>query len=253
LGEAGAIVYITGRTEHSQETTVPLPGTIRETAQSVTEFGGVGIAVQCDHRHDDEVEALFNRVKTEYGRLDILVNNVWGGYQNIQRGQPGFQTAFWKMPPAFWDSMHTVGVRSHYVCSVFAARLMVTQKSGLIANISSYAGSKYTSNVAYGVAKAAVDRMAIDMAFELRRFNVAAVSIWPGVVTTEMFLKRRQGKSGKWPKVESPRFVGQAIVALATDPNVMAKTGKILPTRELAREYGFTDLSLNTAVKLFDR
>lgn len=134
-----------------------------------------------------------------------------------------------------------VGVRSHYVASVLAARLMVKQHLGLIASISSYAGAKYTSHVVYGVAKAAVDWMMRDMAHELRSHHVATVSIWLGVVTTEMFLRRREGKSGKWPKVESPHYVGQAVVALATDVNLMSKTGQVLQTRELAAEYGFTD------------
>lgn len=122
---------------------------------------------------------------------------------------------------------------------------MDAQQSGLIVNVSSFAGSKYPSNVAYGVAKAAVDRMAIDMPHELRKFRVAVASIWAGVVTTEMFLKRRKGKSGKWHKVELLRIVGRAIVALATDSNVMVKSGQILPTRELAGEYCFTDVDGN--------
>lgn len=242
LGAAGATVYITGRTERAEEASVPLPGTIHETARAVTELGGVGIAVRCDHSNDDDVAALFAQITREQGRVDILVNNAWSGYQAMQRGDSGFQTAFWKMPPNFWDTMHTVGVRSHYVASVFAARIMVAQKSGLIANISYMAGAKYMSNVAYGVAKAAVDRMAKDMAYELRKSNVAVVSIWPNTVKTEMLLHRLEGRTGTFPYVESPQFVGRGIVALANDPDLMTKTGQIFGTRELALEYDFADI-----------
>ncbi|HYF62016.1 MAG TPA: SDR family NAD(P)-dependent oxidoreductase [Herpetosiphonaceae bacterium] len=246
LGAAGATVYVTGRTERPEDASVPLPGTIHETARAVTELGGAGIAVRCDHGDDAQVAALFERIQAEQGRLDILVNNAWGGYQAMQRGEPGFQTAFWKLPPEFWDSMHTVGVRSAYVASVWAARLMVARRSGLIANISYMAGEKYTSNVAYGVAKAAVDRMARDMAYELRKTNVAVVSIWPNTVRTEMIAKRQDANlkvsGGVMPYVESPQFVGRGIAALAADPAVMAKSGQILGTRELAIEYGFSDI-----------
>jgi dehydrogenase/reductase SDR family member 1 len=240
LGEAGAIVYVTGRTENVTNATVPLPGTIHETAEIVSQSGGQGIAVRCDHSQDDQVQALFERIKTESGRLDILVNNVWSGYQAMQRGKGGFETPFWKMPPTFWDTMFTVGVRGQYVASVYAAQMMVEQQSGLIANISYSAGTRYVSNVAYGVSKAAVDKMAQDMAHELRRYGVAVVSLWPGHVRTEMVLARRGGKP--LPYAETPHFVGRSIVALAQDGQVMAKSGQILNTRQLAREYGFTDI-----------
>jgi dehydrogenase/reductase SDR family member 1 len=240
LGEAGAIVYVTGRTENAANATVPLPGTIHETAQIVTQSGGQGIAVRCDHSQDDQIQALFERIKVDFGRLDILVNNAWSGYQTMQRGQGGFETPFWKMPPTFWDTMFTVGVRGTYVASVYAAQMMVEQQSGLIANISYSAGTRYVSNVAYGASKAAVDKMAQDMAHELRRYGVAVVSIWPGHVRTEMVLARRGGKP--LPYAESPHFVGRSIVALAQDAQVMAKSGQILRTRQLAREYGFTDI-----------
>lgn len=241
LGEAGATVYVTGRTEHEGDAVVPLEGTIHATAHAVNELGGVGIAVRCDHSQDNEIEALFERIKHEQGRLDILVNNVWAGYQAMQRGEPGFVTKFWKMPPQFWDTMFAVGVRAHYVASVYAARMMVEREYGLIANISYAAGKKYTSNVAYGVSKAAVDRMALDMAHELAPKGVAAVSIWPGTIKTEMFYQRVD-RDKKIPYVETPRFVGRGIVALAADPEVMAKSGKIWNTRQLAHHYKFTDV-----------
>lgn len=240
LGEAGATVYVTGRTEHEDAAVVPLPGTIYQTAQLVTELGGHGIAVRCDHSQDGEIEALFERVKREQERLDILVNSAWSGYQAMQRGEAGFQTKFWKMPPQFWDTMFAVGVRAHYIASVYAARLMTAQKSGLIVNISFAAGQKYTSNVAYGVSKAAVDRMSLDMAHELKPEGITALTIWPGTVKTEMLAKRIGEKQTSY--VESPRFVGLGIVSLAADPQLLEKSGQIWNSRQLAHLYKFTDL-----------
>jgi dehydrogenase/reductase SDR family protein 1 len=240
LGECGATVYVTGRTEDKATATVPLSGTIHATAQAVTKLGGTGIAVRCDHSHDEEIKALFDQVRREQGQLDILVNNVWAGYQAMQRNEPGFQFKFWKMPPQFWDTMFAVGVRAHYIASVYAVQLMIPQHAGLIANISFAAGQKYTSNVAYGVSKAAVDRMTLDMAHELRNEGVAVVSIWPGTVKTEMLAKRIGSKKTSY--IESPRFVGRGIAALAADPKVLEKSGQIWNTRQLAHDYQFTDI-----------
>ena len=242
LGEAGAIVYVTGRTEHAANATVPLPGTIHETATLVTEAGGTGIAVRCDHSDDTQVRAVFDQIQTEQGRLDILVNNAWTGYQAKKRSKKsGFHTSFWKLPPSFWDTMFTVGVRSHYVASGFAAALMVPQRHGLIIHLTATAGEKYGENVAYGVSKAAVNRMAADMAHELRAHQIAVVGLCPFIVATEMLMTGRKKQTlEKW--MESPLFVGRAAVALATDPEIMKKTGLVCITRALAQEYGFTDI-----------
>src|SRR5215216_6504304 len=160
LGEVGATVYVTGRTEDLTSATVPLPGTIHETAALVTQAGGLGIAVRCDHGDDDQVRAVFDRIQTEQGRLDLLVNNAWSGYQAKQQSKKsGFHTSFWKLPPTFWDTMFVVGVRSNYVASGYAAAMMVQQQSGLIVQLTAAAGEKYGENVAYGVSKAAVNRM----------------------------------------------------------------------------------------------
>lgn len=242
LGAAGATVYITGRTQDAASATVPLPGTIHETAAAVTAAGGIGIAVACDHRDDDQVRATFERIRAEQGRLDLLVNNAWAGYQAKQSTKgSGFKTPFWKMPPTFWDTMHTVGVRSHYVASVHGAAIMVPQQAGLIIHISAPAGRGYSENVAYGVSKAAVDRMAADMAHELRPHNVAVIALCPFMVATEMLMAHRKSQSLQ-PWMESPQFVGRAVVALAADPAVMVKTGQVCETRALAAEYGFTDV-----------
>jgi dehydrogenase/reductase SDR family member 1 len=242
LGAAGATVYITGRTEQLNASTVPLPGTIHETAALVTQAGGVGIAVRCDHNDDQQVQAVFDRIMSEQSRLDLLVNNAWSGYQAKQRGaKSGFKTSFWKLSPAHWDTMHTVGVRSHYVASVYAAAIMVQLRSGLIVHVSALAGQGYSENVAYGVSKAAVDRMAADMAHELQPHNVVVVSLCPSIVATEMIMARRKSKQlEQW--MESPEFVGRAVVALASDPLAMRKTGQVCMTRALAAEYGFTDV-----------
>ena len=242
LGEAGATVYITGRTEDLSHATVPLPGTIHETAALVTQAGGRGIAVRCDHRDDDQVRAVFDRIQAEQGRLDLLVNNAWSGYQAKQSSKKsGFHTSFWKLPPTFWDTMFTVGVRSHYVTSGYAAARMVQQEAGLIIHLTAAAGEKYAENVAYGVSKAAVNRMAADMAHELQPYQVSVVGLCPDIVATEMLMKGRQSQGlAKW--MESPLFVGRAVVALAGDPQISEKTGQVYRTRALAREYDFTDI-----------
>jgi dehydrogenase/reductase SDR family protein 1 len=242
LGEAGATVYVTGRTATPAEATVPLPGTIHDTAHLVTQSGGLGIAVRCDHRDDRQVQALFQHIMDEQGRLDILVNNAWEGYQAKQRGKnSGFKTPFWKLPPSFWDTMFQVGVRSHYVASAYSAAIMVQQKTGLIVHITATAGSGYSDNVAYGVSKAAVNRMAADMAHELRNEGVAVIALCPQIVATEMLMaKRKSQRLEKW--METPQFVGRAVLALASDPQIMEKSGQTCFTRELAAEYRFTDV-----------
>ena len=242
LGAAGATVYVTGRTVHATRATVPLPGTIHETADLVNQAGGTGIAVPCDHRDDDQVRAVFDQIMTAHGRLDLLVNNAWEGYQAKQRAtKSGFHTLFWKLPPTFWDTMFTVGVRSHYVASVYGAAIMVQQQHGLIIHLSATAGREYSANVAYGVSKAAVNRMAADMAHELQSYQVSVIALCPGMVATEMIMARRKNKAlEQW--METPLFVGRAVVALATDPQIMKKTGSLCQTRALAQEYGFTDV-----------
>ena len=238
LGAAGATVYVTGRT--LKEGTAELPGTIGATAEEVTRLGGSGIAVRCDHSKDEEIVALFQRVRGEQGRLDILVNNVFQS-PDLPILQGG---GFWEYPISIWDEIFHVGCRSHYVSSHEAVPMMLEQESGLIVNISSFAGAAYAFNLAYGVGKAAVDRMAKDMAYELRSHNITCVSLWPGWVRTEYLLKRE--REGAVPfsldKGETPRFSGRAVVALATDPERLNKTGQVLIVSDLGREYGFKDV-----------
>ncbi len=236
LGDAGATVYVTGRTV--EEGAAPLPGTIGETAAEVTRRGGRGVAIRCDHRDDAAVEAVFREVREREGRLDVLVNNVFAVPDDRVFGVP-----FWEQPLSMWDVMHTVGLRSHYVASVLAAPIMIAAGRGLIVNVSSPGGAGYMINVAYGVGKAGVDRLAADMAHELRDKGVAAVSIHPGLVKTERVIAMARVVEGiDLSGAESPELSGRAVAALAADPGVMSKTGKVLAVAELAEEYGFTDI-----------
>jgi NAD(P)-dependent dehydrogenase (short-subunit alcohol dehydrogenase family) len=177
--------------------------------------------------------------------LDVLVNNVWGGYENmIEDGEFTWSRPFWHQPLWRWDAMFEAGVRAHYAASQLAAKLMVGQRSGIIVNISFWAAQKYLGNVAYGVSKAATDKMTADMSHELREYNVAVISLYPGLVRTEKVMQ-----AAEWLDLsnsESPQFIGRAVVALATDPEVMAKTGKVAVAASLAQEYGFTDIDGKT-------
>jgi len=199
------------------------------------------VALRCDHRDDGEVAATFDRILRDTDGIDLLVNNVWGGYERmVEDGAFTWTRPFWQQPVWRWDSMFAAGVRAHYVASQRAARSMVTRQRGLIVNISFWAAQKHIANVAYGVSKAATDKMTTDMAIELRPHGVAIVSLYPGLVRTEKVME-----AAAWLDMsnsESPDFVGRAVAALAADPDVMRHTGKILVAAQLAGEYGFADI-----------
>ncbi|MFZ4658817.1 MAG: SDR family NAD(P)-dependent oxidoreductase [Caldilineaceae bacterium] len=241
LGEAGATVYITGRTVAEGQAAVNLPGTIYQTAQEVEALGGTCIPVPCDHRNDDEVRALFAQIQQEQGRLDLLVNNVWGGYEQFNDGtEHWLEKGFWTVPLNRWDKSFDAGVRAHYVASALAAPLMIAQRSGLIVNISFFAAQRVDKGVIYSVAKLADDHMAACMAHELREHNVAAVSLYPGLVRIEGVMV-----AAKWfdlSNSESPQFIGRAVAALASDPQIMDKSGQVLVAAQVALDYGFTDV-----------
>jgi dehydrogenase/reductase SDR family protein 1 len=241
LGEAGATVYVTGRTEAEGSAAVALGGTIHRTAEEVAAAGGVGIAVRCDHTDDAQTRALVERIVAEQGRLDILVNNVWGGYEHFNDGTEFWiEREFWTVPLDRWDRSFDAGVRAHYVASALAAPTMVAQGAGLIVNISFFAAQRDDRGVIYGVAKSADDRMVACMAHELRPHGVAAVSLYPGLVRTEGVLKA--GDFFDLTNSESPQFLGRAVAALAADPNLLERSGRWLVAAELALEYGFTDI-----------
>ncbi|CAH3167913.1 unnamed protein product, partial [Porites lobata] len=221
---------------------------------------GQCIPVQCDHGNDDEVQKVFDKVsKEQNGRLDILVNNACTGWKAMSENA---EKPFYEQPLNVWDEVNNVGLRSNYIAAWHAARMMVPAKQGLIINVSSMGGLTYLFNVAYGIGKAAVratyyglqneienDRMAADMAVELRKENVASVSLWPGAVMTENvkdFLSNPQDERSRkaaalFKDAEDPTFSGKAVAWLAADPNIISKSGRILVTAELAHEYGFKD------------
>ena len=239
LGGAGMVVYGTGRSTGTP--TYPrLGGTVEQTAAEVTAAGGVGIGVACDHTDDDQVRDLFDRVRRDHGRVDILVNNVWGGYAAYHEERfADIDGPFWEAPPALWDEMFTAGVRAHYVASALAVPLMGA--GGLIANVSFFVGSHLTDHsVAYSVAKAADDRMAAMMARQLAGRGVSAVSLYPGLVRTESVLAG--GDFFDLSNSESPEFTGRAVAALAADPDLRLLSGQTLVVAELAERYGFTDV-----------
>merc|ERR1712223_968489 len=239
LGQAGATVYITGRSVDK----------LQECAQEIEKRGGKAVPVATDHSKDDDVKALFERVKSENdGRLDILVNNAFAGVNMIAQNTG---KDFWIEDPVNqWDCINGVGLRNHFICTTYAARMMVEHKDGLIVNLSSVGGLQYLFNVCYGVGKAAKDRMAADCAHELKKNNVTMISLWPGPVKTEYIEENvlQEGGFMNRPKsvdifkdAESVEFAGKAIVKLAEDPKRISKTGKILWVSDLAQEYGFKD------------
>jgi NAD(P)-dependent dehydrogenase (short-subunit alcohol dehydrogenase family) len=240
LGEAGAIVYVTGRSQ-AGSTTESMPGTVQETAESVTRRGGEGVAAVCDHTVDAEVEALFTRVREEQGRLDLLVNNVWGGYEQFDWAR--FAAPFWEQPSGHWSRMFESGVRAHLIATQRAVPLMLSQRTGLVVHTTAWDRDKYLGNLFYDVAKAAVNRLAFGMAKELESHQIAVVALAPGFVGTER-VRAAFAAAGRSPgNLESPEYIGRAVVALAADPGIMAKSGRVLTVGQLALEYGFTDVN----------
>ena len=241
LGEAGSTVYITGRTIKNKTDVGKLGGTVFSTAEEVTALGGKGIGIPCDHTDDDQVEAVFKQITKESKKIDILVNNAWAGYEKMREGSRfTYFKPFWEQPFWRWNAMFDAGVRAAYTASAFAARSMTKKKSGLIVNISFWSAQVYMSNTQYGVSKAAVDKMSEYMAHELKKFNVAVVSLYPGLVRTESVLK--SAKHFDMSNSESPQFIGRVVAAMATDPNIMKKSGKVLVAAQEALEYGIQDI-----------
>jgi NAD(P)-dependent dehydrogenase (short-subunit alcohol dehydrogenase family) len=238
LGQHGCKVYVTGRSEKAGEHA--LPGTIYETAKAVTAAGGEGIAVRVDHGKDDEVAALFAQIAREQGRHDLLVNNAAAIYDELTT--PG---KFWEKDLKLADII-TVGIRSTYVASWHAARMMVARGSGLIVNTSGSGGVHYVYGPGYGAHKAAQDKLAADMAVDLDGTGVSALSVWMGALLTDRLRQVIASDPDKynylWDRVESPEFTGHVIWALLKDPKLAELSGQTVIGAEMAVKYGFTDV-----------
>jgi NAD(P)-dependent dehydrogenase (short-subunit alcohol dehydrogenase family) len=241
LGEAGATVYVTGRTVKEKTDVGKLGGTVASTAEAVTAMGGKGIGIPCDHTDDAQVEAVFRKIAKGSKKIDLLVNNAWAGYENMREGSRlTYFKPFWEQPFWRWDAMFHAGVRAAYISSAFAARQMTRKKRGLIVNISFWSAQVYLGNTQYGASKAAVDKMSEYMAHELKKFKVAVVSLYPGLVRTESVMEN--AKHFDMSNSESPQFIGRVVAALAADPDILKKSGKVLVAAQEALEYGIQDI-----------
>jgi NAD(P)-dependent dehydrogenase (short-subunit alcohol dehydrogenase family) len=240
LGRAGATVWVTGRSIRGGVATEGLPGTVDDTADEVTAAGGKGIAVRCDHTDDAQVEALFQRIGAESGRLDLLVNNAWAGYERQQDVR--FDAPFWQQPRWRWD-LFAGSLRGQFVASQLAAPLMLAAGRGLIVNLSFTDGDVYLGQTPYDVTKAASDRMVVGLAYDGRKHGIAAVALHPGFVRTERVEAAwDQLGSGPAQVVHSPQYVGRAVAHLSRDPELTDLSGRRLAVGDLASRYGFTDV-----------
>ncbi|MDB3856086.1 SDR family NAD(P)-dependent oxidoreductase [Halieaceae bacterium] len=238
LGATGATVYVTGRSNKAGEGVL---GTVGATAEEVTAAGGKGIAVVCDHSDDAQVKALFDQVKKEQGHLDILVNNATMIHPELSKKGP-----FWEKSLDLVGILD-VGLRSHYTATYYAAPLLVASGGGLVVNTSSPGGRCYMHGPAYGSGKAGADKMARDFAHDFRPFNIAAVSIWMGILLTEQIQAAAdadpEGMKDFVAMAETPQFTGMIIDALANDAKLMERSGKTFYGSELGTEYGIEDLN----------
>lgn len=244
LGEHGATVYCVGRTAHADGLPAFLQGTgIIATAEQVTANGGEGIACRCDLAKDADMEALVARVLAERGKVDILVNCAWGGSSHAM--QPYFyRTPFWEQPIAMLDDQFAVGVRSNYALSKLVAKPMTERGEGLIVNIGYFGAACYWNNVAYGVCKAAVDKLTADCAVDLSPFGVTVVSLYPGTASTEgMLAYAAFDRSVDVATMETPSFTGRCIAALALDSCLRDETGRVLVAAEVGLRYGIRDIN----------
>lgn len=236
LGETGATVYVTGRTKTANTS---LPGTVQATAEEVTARGGTGIPVICDHSDDAQVEALFKQIEREHGAIDILVNNAFTIPQGLTDKGP-----FWEKPLGLQD-MFNVGMRSAYVASYYAGPLLTRNNAGLVVNTSSFGGRCYMHGPAYGAGKAAVDKMAHDMAVDFKPYNVAVISLWMGLLKTERIEALADTVPDRYKAIaataESPEFSGRVIDALARNPDLMNWTGQVLIGAELGEQLNVLD------------
>lgn len=246
LGTAGATVYCTGRSVRGK--TTGRPEAVDETAELVTRAGGTGISIQVDHTHPGQVKALFERIASEQnGQLDIVVNDIWGGDELAEWGVP-----FWQHSLEAGLKMLERAVNTHIITSHYAAPLLVKRKQGVLFEITDGKTYDYRGTFFYDLVKVTVMRMASTMAKELEPYHVAALAVTPGFLRSEAVLDHFGVTEKTWRKAvkkdrffafsETPHYIGRAIVALASDPKIMEKTGQTVATWDLAEEYGFTDL-----------
>ena len=246
LGEAGATVYCTGRSVRGNPATGNRPETIEETAAMVNSYGGVGIPVQVDHTVEEQVKTLIEQVKQEQGRLDLLVNDVWGG-DELTESKP-----FWEHSLQKGLLMQQRAVHSHLIASHYAVPLMVEQGHGLVIEVTDGDTFAYRGNLFYDLAKISVIRLAYAMAEELRPYNITALALTPGFLRSEAMLDHFGVTEENWQDAakqdphfiasETPYYIGRAVAALASDPNISKKSGSVLSTWNLAPEYNFIDI-----------
>jgi len=238
LGRAGWTVYVTARSS-SAGRTGHLPGTVEECADAITAYGGRGVAVVCDHRDDEAVAAVTGRIAGEHGRLDLLVNNAWAGYERLNAGAwDEWNAPMWEQPIELFDAMFTGGVRTHYVALVRCAPLLIATPDSAVVTVSFAvpATGGRSFGAAYAAAKSADDRLALAAAEQLRAHGVASLALHPGLVRTEgvMQFAEHLPMDGS----QSPEGVGRTVVALMRDPRLMDLTGRALAVAELADRYG---------------
>ncbi len=255
LALAGCRVYITGRSRRGKSVTQYADLTLDDTKEMIEEAGGQCAILECDHSNEGDIRSIFEKIAQNEEKLDILVNNVWAGYtdKNYQLDieTDNFTSKFWKQPLWRWDHMFQISLRSHFICGQEAAKLMIPNRSGLIITTGFWDDNKYLHQVPYDLVKQAKARLAYGMAIDLLDYEITSVYLSMGWIRTEHL--KRTSENGRlndenyidmegYEKTESTRYVGRAIVALASDSDILKKTGKTLITSDLAREYGFTDI-----------
>lgn len=239
LGAAGWTVWVTGRSSRPGGSTSHLTGTVEETADAVTAAGGTGIAAVCDHRDDDQARAMVGRLEAESGALHLLVNNAWAGYERLNAGGwPEWIAPFWEQPLELWDAMFDGGVRIHYVTTVLCADLLRATPGGLVVTVSVHVGGAHEAGygLAYSMAKAADERLAVATSMALAESRVASVALYPGLVRTEGVMQFAEHMD--MTDSQSSEGVGRVVAALAADPEVMSLTGQGLLVTDLAARYG---------------
>lgn len=237
LGRAGWTVYVTARSSAAGRTG-HLPGTVEECAQAITAYGGRGVGVVCDHRDDEAVTAVAARIAAAHDRLDLLVNNAWGGYERLNAGAfEEWNAPLWRQPVELFDAMFTGGVRAHYVALVRCAPLLIATPGSAVMTVSfAVTDTGHQSfGAAYAAAKCADDRLALAAARQLREHRVASVALHPGLVRTEGVMQYAEHLN--LDGSQSPEGVGRTVVALVHDPGLMDLTGRALSVAELADRY----------------